>query len=111
MTSYEKIGQEMVHGGVCIYLRSSINYKIRHDLIPPNLEAICIVNHKVDHLWLLQFIEPQMHHLIFFINLEHLLKEIDDENKEIYILGDLNCDLIKTYPDHPTKKLKSLFEI
>ena len=37
-------------GAVCIYLRSSINYKIRHDLIPPDLEAICIVNHKVDHL-------------------------------------------------------------
>jgi hypothetical protein len=52
-----------------------------------------------------------MHHLIFFINLENLLKEIDDENKEIYILGDLNCDLIKPNPDHPTKKLKSLFEI
>jgi hypothetical protein len=29
-------------GGVCSYVRSSINYKIRHDLIPPDLEAICI---------------------------------------------------------------------
>jgi hypothetical protein len=38
----------------------------------------------------------------FFINLENLLKEIDDENKEIYILGDLNCDLIKPNPDHVT---------
>ena len=29
-------------GGVCIYLRSSINYKIRKDLVPPELEAICV---------------------------------------------------------------------
>ena len=29
-------------GGVCIYLRSSINYKIRSDLIPPELEAVCL---------------------------------------------------------------------
>ena len=29
-------------GGVCIYLRSSINYKIRNDLIPYKLEAVCV---------------------------------------------------------------------
>ena len=27
-------------GGVCIYLRSSINYNIRNDLIPTELEAV-----------------------------------------------------------------------
>ena len=46
-----------------------------------------------------------------FIHLENLLKKIDNENKEIYILGDLNCDLIKLNPDNPTKKLLSLLEI
>ena len=29
-------------GGVCIYLRNSINYQIRQDLIPADLEAIYI---------------------------------------------------------------------
>ena len=29
-------------GGVCIYLRSSINYKIRKDLVLPELEAVCV---------------------------------------------------------------------
>ena len=29
-------------GGVCIYLRSSINYNIRNDLIPYELEAVCV---------------------------------------------------------------------
>ena len=47
----------------------------------------------------------------FFIQLQNLLKNIDNENKEIYILGDLNCDLIKPNPDNPTKKLLSLVEI
>ena len=27
----------------------------------------------------------------FFDHLEKLIKQIDDENKEMYILGDLNC--------------------
>jgi hypothetical protein len=29
-------------GGVCIYLRSTINYKIRNDLVPDDIEAICL---------------------------------------------------------------------
>ena len=27
-------------GGVCVYLRSSINYKTRNDLVPDGLEAV-----------------------------------------------------------------------
>ena len=29
-------------GGVCIYLHDSINYKTRKDLIPYDLEAVCL---------------------------------------------------------------------
>ena len=29
-------------GGVCIYLRTSINYKIRNDLVPEGIEAVCL---------------------------------------------------------------------
>ena len=36
---------------------------------------------------------------------------IDDENKEIYILGDLNCDMLKAEPDLATNKIKSLYEL
>ena len=40
------------------------------------------------------------------------MMKIDDENKEMYILGDLNCDMLKTDKDSnvPTKKIKSLYE-
>ena len=31
----------------------------------------------------------------FFESFEKFIKMIDDENKEIYILGDLNCDMLK----------------
>ena len=31
----------------------------------------------------------------FFDNLKKLVKTIDDENKEMYILGDLNCDMLR----------------
>ena len=29
-------------GEVCVYLRSSINYKTRNDLVPDGLEAVCL---------------------------------------------------------------------
>ena len=47
----------------------------------------------------------------FLTQFESLIKAIENENKEIYILGDLNCDLIKQNLDQHTKKLKSLFKI
>ena len=35
---------------------------------------------------------------------------IDDENKELHILGDLNCDMLKSVSDQPTKTLKIIYE-
>ena len=54
-----------------------------------------------------------MHHLNFFDYLEKLIKTIDDENNEMYILGDLNCDMLKRDKDSnvPTEKIKSLYEL
>ena len=44
LDGYEVIRKDRsrIGGGVCIYIRSSINYKIRSDLIPPRLEAVCL---------------------------------------------------------------------
>ena len=49
----------------------------------------------------------------FFDHFEKLIKAIDDENKEMYILGDPNCDMLKTDEDSsvPTKKIKTLYVI
>ena len=66
-------------GGVCIYLRSSINYKIRSDLIPPEynwrLFAWKLLNHKVNHLLSLQFIDHQMQMQIFLTIWKNLLNK------------------------------------
>ena len=53
--------------------------------------------------------------LDFFDHLEKLIKDIDDENKEMYLLGDLNCDMLKEEQlcHTPIKKLNSyeLFQL
>ena len=84
-------------GGVCIFLRNSINYKIRHDLILPELECVCIeVTKPQSRPFLVSTVyRPPIAPPEFFDNLEKLIKAIDDENKEMYILGDLNCDMLR----------------
>jgi endonuclease/exonuclease/phosphatase family metal-dependent hydrolase len=106
---YEVVRKDRSGNGrwvICIYLRSSINYKIRSDQIPPEFEAVC-----------LEITKPQSRPFIvitkylllltaeFFDHLEKLIKQIDDENKEMYILGDLNCNLLQEKPlfNIPTK--------
>ena len=104
-----------VGGGVCIYLCSSINYKIRDDLVSSELEAVCvgiIKPHSTPFLVLTVY-RPPSAPAEFFDHFETLNKVIDNEDKEMYILGDLNCDTLKTDKDSntPTKRIRSLYEL
>ena len=102
-------------GGVCVYLRSSINYKIRNDLVPSELEAVCIeiIKPHSKPFLVTTVYRPPSASSEFFDHFEKLIKATDDENKEIYVLGDLNCDILKADEDSnfPTKKIKSLYEL
>ncbi len=102
-------------GGVCIYLRRSINYKIRDDLVPSELEAVCveIIKPHSKPFVVTTVYRPPSALSEFFDHFEKLIKDIDNENKEMYILGDLNCDLLRPDKDYniPTKKIKSLYEL
>ena len=102
-------------GGVFIYLRSSINYKIRKDLVPPELEAVCveIIKPHSKPFLVTTVYRPPSSLPEFFDDFEKLIKAIDNEINEMYILGDLNCNMLKTDKDAniPTKKIKSLYEL
>ena len=76
-------------GGVCIYLRSSINYKIRDDLVPSELEAVCI--EIIKPFLVTTVYRPPSASSELFNPFEKLIEAIDNENKEMYVLGDLNC--------------------
>ena len=99
-------------GGVCIYLRSTINYKIRSDLVPDGIEAICLEVSKPNsrNFIVASVYRPPNSTPEFFLTFEKMIKMIDDENKELHILGDLNCDMLTNIPNHPTKTLKGILE-
>jgi exonuclease III len=106
----EKIDQRMVVEFV-FCLRSPINYKIRDDLVPSELEAVCveIIKPHSKPFVVTTVYRPPSALSEFFDHFEKLIKAMDNENKEIYILGDFNCDLLRPDKDCniPTKKIKS----
>ena len=99
-------------GGVCVYLRSSINYKTRNDLVPDDLEAVCLEICKPNsrNFIVASVYRPPDNSSEFFYAFEKMIGLIDDENKELHIFGDLNCDMLKSVSDQPTKTLKTIYE-
>ena len=84
-----------------------------NDLVPDGLEP-----------FFLEICKPNSHNFIvasvyrppnassaFFDAFQKMIGLIDDENKELHILGDLNCDtMLKSVSDQPTKTVKAIYE-
>ena len=96
-------------------MRSSINYNTTNDLIPTELESVCIEiikPHSKPFLVTTVYRPPNNSSADFLEKFENLIKAFDDENKEFYILGDLNCNMLKAGNENmPIKKIKSLYEL
>ena len=83
-------------GSVCLYVKNSINYLNRNGLVGDNLEAICIEVLKQSSASFIvgTIYRPPSAFVDSFSNIEQLVKLIDDENKEFYLLGDLNANML-----------------
>ena len=99
-------------GGVCLYIRNSINYFERIALTRDNLEAVCIeVNKPSSASFIVGTIyRPPGASVDSFANIEQLIKLIDDKNKEFYMLGDLNANMLDI-SNNATKNLNSIIEL
>ena len=83
-------------GGVAIYMRKSIEYKVRNDLMIYDLESISgevtVGMHKP--FIVTSFFSPN-HTVEYFNKLESLITNIDLEKKESILIGDTNCDFLR----------------
>ena len=99
-------------GGVCIYARCNINYLKRLDLVPNSLEAVSLeIKQANSQSFIISTIyRPPNSKTEDFLKIERLVQLADNENKEVYILGDLNINLLVqnvcTY-----KKLQKIMEL
>ena len=103
----------MKGGGFCIYLRKNLNYRIRDDLNNDDLECLIVEISKprssaflVDTSYRPSNSPPER-----FNEFENVIDKIDAENKELYILGDVNCNLLPEASGHNSSYLTNIFDI
>ena len=96
-----------------IYIRSNLNFRIRKDLANKDLEFLLVEISKprskpflVD-TWYRPSSSPQESITLF----EEIIDKIDVENLELYLLGDLNCNLLSNTPNSNTTDLLNVFDI
>ena len=99
-------------GGVAIYVKDTISYKIRDDLPIGGLEIVCIeVQLRCSSPFIvLAWYRPPNYDKLRLIELEQILQILDSDNKEIILLGDTNCDELCTdTKNNITKLLESIY--
>jgi exonuclease III len=94
LPGYKIIRKDRYGGGVCIYLRSNLNFKVCYDFMNDKLECLIIEISKprsrpfLAGTW---YRPPNSQGLLNLF--ENTIDRIDAENSELYFLGDLNCNL------------------
>ena len=100
-------------GGVCLYIKNYLNYSVRNDLMPDQLEAIVIEINKPNSvpIFICTWYRPPGSSIELFDTFELFLDKIDSTNCELFVLGDLNCDLFSKDLDCYSKRLIELCEL
>ena len=78
--------------GISIYVRDTLKFLIRND-IPGSIELHCIEIQplKCKPFLFVAWYRPKATRLAPFANLKEFLSYLDKENKEIILMGDINC--------------------
>ena len=100
-------------GGVAIYHRSILNIIDRDDLVPTNVEAFCleIIKPKCKPILIAFIYRLPNSKIEFFDRLEVLFQNLDNEQKELIIVGDLNCDLLQRNFSNHTKRFNDIVNL
>ena len=99
-------------GGVCIYLRSNLNYHTRDDLNSELLESLSIeiTKPRSKPFLVSTWYRPPSSSADTLNAFEKIIDKIDAEEREPYLLGDINCDLLPTTTGYNADNLTGLFD-
>ncbi|CAB3986869.1 Hypothetical predicted protein [Paramuricea clavata] len=97
-------------GGVVLYIRDNLSYLDRNDLVPDRLEMLCaeITRPFSKSLFVCTWYRPPKSNLSLFNDCDVFFQKCKSENKELIIIGDINCNVMKTSPDAHTRQLNFL---
>ena len=97
-------------GGVRFYIRNSINLEVRQDLNNNEIESLTIeiLKPKMKPFLITTWYRPPNSSIDKLKEFEKLLQDIDYEDKESIIMGDINIDISEDSFDTNSAELKSL---
>ena len=100
-------------GGVCIYIRSHISFQLRADLSPNNLEFLTveITRPRSKPFPVSTWYRPPQSSPDLFSTFERIIDKIDAENLELYLMGDLNCNLLSEVVSNNSSHLLNIIDI
>ena len=100
-------------GGVCIYIRSNINFQLRADLSPNNLEfsTVEITKPRSKPFLVSTLYRPPQSSPDLFSTFERIFDNIDAENLELYLMGVLNCNLLSEVVNNNSSHLLNIIDI
>ena len=100
-------------GGVCIYVKCNLNYKIREDISSDELEYLTVEFNKPRSRPLLvsTWYRPPDTPTCHFDYFENIMKKVDMTSHDYFLLGDINVDLTPGVTSVNATKLNDIFEI
>jgi cellulose biosynthesis protein BcsQ len=100
-------------GGVALYYRNTLNVINRTDLVPAEVEVVCleVIKPKSKPMFVVSVYRPPNSSIELFEKIETLFQNLDNERKELILVGDLNCDFIKNAANNQTKRLIDLINV
>ena len=100
-------------GGVCIYIRSNINFQLHADLSPNNLEFLTveITEPRSKPFLVSTWYRPPQSSPDLFSTFERIFDNIDAENLELYLMGVLNCNLLSEVVNNNSSHLLNIIDI
>ena len=100
-------------GGVALYIREVFNVSERTKLVPSYLEAVCIEvkKPKSKPIIITTVYRPPSSKIDYMNQIEDYLNVLDNENKELIVMGDFNCDLSKGVLQAHSDQLKNILSL
>ena len=100
-------------GAVCFYLRSNLNFKVCEELMTDRLECLTVEISKPHSrpFFVRTWYRPPNSPPDLFDDFENFIGKIDGSNRELYLVGDMNTNLLPGVADSNSSKLINVCEI
>ena len=103
-------------GGVVLYIRESLSYIVRNELVRDRMETLCaeIIRPFSKWIFVCTWYRPPNSDMSLFNEYDVFLQKCESENKQLIVVGDINCDVMKSPLDAHTQQFNffsSLYQL